>query len=259
MSRTPIRLPFFFPKPTGLRSSARPSQRGEAVGRAPRGRWGLALVALALVAGLGLERFGVLDWHAGVTLAQGYAGRWWLAPALALVTAGLYTASLPGSLMVWVAGILLPPEVAAPAFVAGGVAGALGASALARIAGGGRGPDADESRLLRLLARRSDFATLVAVRVAPGFPHSAINLAAGILDLPRGRFLASTALGLAIKATLYVTAIHQAAHVSTIEDAISWRTLAPLAALSLLLLIAPPLLRRLRGSADPAVAPVEPA
>lgn len=223
------------------------------------GPWGFALLALLVLAGLALERLGVFDWRSGVALAQGHVGRWWLGPALALATAALYAAGLPGSLMVWVAGILLPPTAAVAVCVAGGVAGAFGAAALARIAGGRVAPGADEGRLLRLLARRSDFATLLAVRVAPGFPHSAINFAAGALGVPSGRFLASTALGLAVKATLYVTAIRQAARVATLEEAISWRTLAPLAALSLLLLIAPPLLRRLRRSGEPAAVPVEPA
>lgn len=213
--------------------------------------WGLVLVLLLALAGFGLERAGVLDWHAGVTLARDYADRWWLAPALALVTALLYSASLPGSLMVWVVGILFPPAIAAPAFVAGGVAGALGAYTLARLAGGPGDRAADGSRLLRLLAQRSDFATLLAVRVAPSFPHSAINLAAGLLEVPRGRFLASTALGLAIKGTLYVGAIHQAAGAATMEGAISWRTLVPLAGLAMLLLLAPPFLRRLRPGACP--------
>jgi len=164
--------------------------------RARRRRvWGLGLLASALVAGVVLERTGVLDWRAALALAQGYSDRWWLAPALAVATAALFAASLPGSLMVWVVGILLPPEVAAPVFVLGGVAGALGARSLARIAGGSGSGDVDDGGLLRLLARRSDFATLLAVRIAPGFPHSAINVAAGILDVPRWRFVTSTALG----------------------------------------------------------------
>ena len=214
--------------------------------------WGLVVVVLLTLLGFALERAGILDWHAGVTLARQYADRWWLAPTLALATALLYAASLPGSLMVWVLGILFSPAIAAPAFVAGGVAGALGAYTLARVAGTGRDRAAGDSRLLQLLARRSDFTTLLAVRVAPSFPHSAINLAAGLLRVPPGRFLASTALGLAIKGTLYVSAIHQAAGAATMEGAISWRTLVPLVALALLLLIAPPLVRRLRGAGESA-------
>ena len=160
--------------------------------------------------------------------------------------------------MVWVAGILLPPAVAVPVFVAGGIVGSLGARWFAAIAGGARAAEADEGRLLQILTRRSDFATLLAVRIAPGFPHSAINVAAGILGVPWGRFLGATALGLAAKGTLYILAIHQATLVASLEDAISWRTLAPLAGLSLLLLLAPSLVRRLRRPREPAAVPVEP-
>ena len=240
-------------------SASRPNLVRQPAGEKKPRRWGLALLALAGVAGVALERVGLLDWHAGVALAQGYADQWWLAPALALATAGLFAAGLPGSMMVWVVGILLPPAVAVPVFVAGGVVGSLGARGIAAIAGGAREAGADEGRLLQILSRRSDFATLLAVRTAPGFPHSAINLAAGILGVPWGRFLAATALGLATKGTLYILAIHQATLVASLEDAISWRTLAPLAGLSILLLVAPPLVRRLRGPREPEAVPVEPA
>lgn len=218
----------------------------------------LAFVAVLMVGGLGLERAGILDWRAGVALAQGYAERWWLAPALALVTATLFAASLPGSVMVWVVGTLFPPQIAAPAFVAGGVAGAFVAYSVARVARNREGGATTDSRALRMLARRSDFATLLAVRLAPSLPHSAINLAAGILAVPRARFLVTTTLGLAIKGTIYVTAIRRASEVATLTEAISWRTLAPLVGLALLLMLGPPLLRRLRGCREPEANPVEP-
>lgn len=256
----------FLPVRSGAGKLSRPAApRSVTGGEARRGWRGFRLVALVVVAaglGLALERAGILDWRAGVALAQGHVDSWWLAPLLALVTAALFAAGLPGSLMVFVAGILFPPMIAAPAFVAGGVAGALGAYSLARgvSRGGERGERrAPDGRLLRLLARQSDFATLLAVRVAPSFPHTAINFAAGLLGIPRGRFLASTALGLAIKGTLYVTVIHQAAGTAAMAEAISWRTLAPLAGLAVLLLLAPPLLRRRRGGEEPVEpqAPVE--
>ncbi len=224
----------------------------EGAARRPGPPWGLVALLLAIAAGVALERTGALDWRSGLGLAQAYTGHWWLAPGLALVTAALFTAGLPGSLMVLIAGVLFPPQIAVPLLVAGDLAVALGAAELARLAVvAGSRPEGD-GRLLRLLARRSDFLTLLAVRVTPGFPHSAINFAAGALALPRGRFLASTALGLAAKSALYATAIHRAAHLATLEDAISWTTVAPLAALSVLLLAGPPLVRRLRADAETA-------
>ena len=250
---------------------AAPLPAGVELAPPPRSRRGLRLVALvALAAGIGfaLERAGLLDWRAGVALAEGHVDSWWLAPLVALVTAVLFAAGLPGSAMVFVAGILFAPLIAAPTFVVGGVVGAMGAYSLARAAGRSGEREAGDGRLLRLLARRSDFATLLAVRVAPSFPHTAINFAAGLLRIPRGRFLASTALGLAIKGTLYVNVIHQAAGAATMAEVITWRTLAPLAGLALLLLLAPPLLRRLRGGLEtpetqpppvPVAVPVEPA
>jgi uncharacterized membrane protein YdjX (TVP38/TMEM64 family) len=254
MRRSPLQ---FRPHPVGSGDGARASPSPPlpaAVGQASRSRRGLKLVALVgLAAGIGfaLERAGILDWRAGVALAQGHVDNWWLAPLLALVTAALFAAGLPGSAMVFVAGILFAPTIAAPTFVVGGVVGAMGAYWLARTAGGSGGREAGDGRLLRLLARRSDFVTLLALRVAPSFPHTAINFASGLLGIPRVRFLASTALGLAIKGTLYVTVIHQAAGAATIAEAITWRTLVPLAGLALLLLFAPPVLRRLRGETEP--------
>ena len=213
-----MRLPSFARRRTSRPSKSGPfSPPSAARSIASRGAWrsrmGLGLVALVALLGLGLERAGVLDWRAGVALAQGHAESWWLAPALALVTAAALrreSARLADGL-----------GASASSFRRRSPRPALrrrrrGRSARRLLAGArrrpGRGPEPEgDSRLLRLLARRSDFATLLAVRVAPSFPHSAINLAAGVLAIPRGRFLASTALGLAIKGRLYVSAIHQAA------------------------------------------------
>lgn len=219
--------------------------------------WRLGLLVLLLVVGVVLERSGLLDWRTGVALARGHAGSWWLPPVLALATAALFAVGLPGSLMTWVAGILFPPLLAVPVLVAGGVAGAAAAYALARRAGVDVGEEDDERRVIRLLARRSDFTTLLAVRLAPGFPHSAINFASGLLGLPLSRFLASTALGLGLKGTLYVVAIHEAAQASSLDGAISWRTVTPLAGLTVVLLLAPRLLRPARDRREPATLPVE--
>lgn len=223
--------------------------------------WGFVLLVLLALTGGVLERTGLLDWRAAVALAQGYAGQWWLAPAMAVVMAVLYSFGLPGSLITWVAGIVFPPLIAAPTVVLGGVAGALGAYSLARVARTSRdgGSGGERRRLVRLLARRSDFATLAAFRLAPGFPHSAINFAAGMLRVPVGRFAAASACGMAVKGTIYVSAIHQATKVAALDQAISWRTAATLSGLALVLVALPPLLRFARGRVGVDGAPVEPA
>lgn len=252
------------PRPPGPEKGRRPARRPapRALLRRPGNLGPIALIAavgLAALAAALLGRAGLLDWRLGLALAEGHAGSWWLPLALALVTAALFAASLPGSLAVWVGSLLLPPVLAAPAFVAGAVAGSLGAYRIARLARG-RGPDAmAPGRLRRLLARRGDFATLLALRLAPGVPHSAINLGAGLLGIPLGRFLAATALGLGVKGTLYAVAIHRAARMAAVEEAISWPTLAPLAGLALLALLAPRLLRRMRERRLPSEAPLEAA
>ncbi len=221
-------------------------------------RWLLGVLVLLALVGIGLERAGILDWRVGVTLAQQYSGSWWLGPALVLVTAALFAAGLPGSLMVWVFGVVFPPAAAVALFVVGGLAGALAAYSLARGAGRSTDSAAQDGRLVRLLGRRSDLATLVALRIAPSFPHSAINFGAGLLGIPRGRFLFATALGLTIKGGLYVSAIHQASQVASIEEAISWRTLVPLVGLTLLLLLGPPLARRIQQRRATTPGPLDP-
>lgn len=94
---------------------------------------------------------------------------------------------------------------------------------------------------------------------APGFPHSAINFAAGMLRVPVGRFAAASACGMAVKGTIYVSAIHQATKVAALDQAISWRTAATLSGLALVLVALPPLLRFARGRVGVDGAPVEPA
>ncbi len=256
-----VSTPGFHPPPLRVGSVIvrRDADRGPVLSarqptRVPWRRWKLALLGSILIAGFVLQLLGFLDWRVALAIAGGYANHWGFAPALSLATAALFSFGLPGSFMVWVAGILLPPALGAAVFVAGGTAGSLVARRLAALACERPRTPAGGGRLLQLLERRSDFPTLLAVRLAPAFPHSAINVAAGALRVPWKRFFASTALGLAIKGTLYVAAIHAATRAATLDGAISWRTLAPLAALSLLLLLAPPLLRTLGGPRAVATA-----
>ena len=92
-------------------------------------------------------------------------------------------------------------------------------------------------RLFGLLERQGDFFTLCALRVLPGMPHSAINYASGTLALPLARFLAATALGLALKSYLYSAAIAGAIGTAGPADLLRLDVLGPLVAIALLLLL----------------------
>ncbi|OQC40875.1 MAG: SNARE associated Golgi protein [Acidobacteria bacterium ADurb.Bin051] len=240
----PVSRPFSAPS-----AAEREGLPAAAVAAGEAGRRWLGWGGLALLAGLALlllARPELREWQQALAFAEGYAGRWWFAPALALVTALLFGASLPGSAVVWVAGLLLPPAVAVPTFVAGAVAGSCGAYWCSRQARAAGSPAA-RGRFARLFAARSDFPTLLALRLAPGIPHAALNLGAGYFGVPPGRFAASTALGLALKGGLYITAIHRAARLETLAEALRWPVLAPLALLALLLLFGPRLRARARA------------
>lgn len=202
--------------------------------RVPRGL--VVLVALVL-AGVVAARLGLIDGREAVAWAEGHVHRWWLAPAIAAAMAVLFAFALPGSTLFWVAGALYAPPLAATIVVVGGLAGSLAAYRVAGTAGGGWARERPE-RLVSFLRARSDFLTLVALRTLPTFPHAAINYSAGVLGVPLPRFLAASAVGFALKGSLYVTAIHQAARADSLEEALDWRVVGPLLGLALLLLVA---------------------
>lgn len=196
----------------------------------------LALVALA-AAGLALEALDVVDWSVALDWARARAGDWRLPAAIIVCQALLYTFAQPGSILFWAAALLYAPPAATLILTAGGTAGAFGAYLLAhRLTRSGL-PAAREHRLFDILERQGDFFTLCALRVVPGMPHSAINYAAGTLALPLPRFLAATALGLAVKSYLYSSAVDEASGAARPSDLLGVDVLGPLFAIALLLLL----------------------
>ena len=179
----------------------------------------LVLAALAVL-GIALDALDLVDWSR--VLAQ-------------LV---LFTFGQPGSILFWAAALLYPPPLATLILTAGGTAGALGAYLFARRLTRLDVSAARGHRLFDILERQGDFFTLCALRVLPGMPHSAINYASGTLALPLPRFLAATALGLALKSYLYSAALHIAATTGAtgLSDLLRLDVLAPLLAIALLLL-----------------------
>jgi uncharacterized membrane protein YdjX (TVP38/TMEM64 family) len=189
------------------------------------------LVALVLI-GLVLDLSGAVDAQAVLAWGRAHAQGWALPAAIVLGQAVLFTVGQPGSIFFWPAALLYDPLVATLILTTGATAGALGAYLLARRMTHAGLERARSGRLFGILERQGDFFTLCALRVLPGMPHSALNYAAGSLVLPIGRFLAASALGLAIKSYLYASAVSQALGTVHPSALLRLEVLGPMVAIS---------------------------
>lgn len=211
----------------------------------PGYRAGPAVLLACIVVGgvLGLwqpmELHVVLEWGRRIT---GHPAT----PVLVVaVMAILFTFAMPGSLCIWLVAPFQPPVVATAILVAGSVLGAFGAWQLARWLGGGWSMGPRSERIRNALAARSDFAMLCALRVLPGFPHSVLNYAGGMLQIALPRFLLAAALGLTVKWGVYASAIQSG--IGAAEDGL-WigpGDLVPLVILAILLFVGDLSYRRL--------------
>lgn len=201
-------------------------------------RHGGTLLLLTLVV-LGLV---LATWHAPdltVLLEKGDAIADQPAAMIAVVVLMivLFAFALPGSLGLWLIAPFHPPVVSVAMLLAGSVLGALAAHALSHRLGKRWPPGANAERLVDLLSQRSDLLTQTALRVLPGFPHSFVNYAGGVLGLPRGTFVLAALLGLTMKWGVYATAVHGAVEAIETGDALQPQTVLPLFVLAALLLL----------------------
>ncbi len=190
----------------------------------------IVLVVLILTA-IVLEHTGVFDWHHMVQTREIHAQRWWFPPALVLLKVAFYTFAFPGSVFVWVAGLLYHPLEATLIIAAGGVGGGLCAYFFSRKMSLAFANKVRESRFFRVIENHGDFATLCTVRTLPSFPHSIINYSAGMVHIPLPRFALSTLIGFTAKGYVYASAIRLAATADEISDAFSPGAIFPLLAL----------------------------
>ena len=199
-------------------------------------------LVLAVWPPVGIEE--LLDW--GRRLADSPV---FVACAVAAI-ALLFAFGLPGSVGLWLIAPFHPPLIATALLVAGSVAGALGAYFVGARLGGRWQPAGLARRVLMLLRRRADPAVQLALRILPGFPHSVINFAGGVLLLPRGVFLLSALVGLTIKWAVYAAAVHGLVEAVEAGGRLQASTLLPLLALSALLLLGAWARQRLARTAD---------
>jgi len=204
----------------------------------------LALILVLIAVGIALEIAGLLDARQLLEFARGYGQSWWLALALILAQALLFSFALAGSLFLWIAAPLYPPEIATLILACGGTLGGIGAYYFSRYLTAGWKRRIETSRSFRLLQQRDNFFTLFAMRVFPGFPHSLVNYSAGILRARLDHFVVAALLGISIKSYIYARVIYQASNELSVEMLLDWRILGPLillAALSLCgMLLMPP-------------------
>jgi uncharacterized membrane protein YdjX (TVP38/TMEM64 family) len=162
----------------------------------------------------------------------------------------LFMFALPGSTVLWLAAPLYPPLAATAILTAGGIGGALAAYAFARRLTDASLAGLSAHRAFHLLERETDFRFLCALRLMPAFPHSVLNYGAGILRVPRTAFAGSAAIGIAVKAFLYSSAIHHALEVTEPAQLPRIGALLPLVALAAVLLAAHALKRRRTRTPD---------
>lgn len=195
----------------------------------------LALVAIGLVlsAWQPIELQTVLDWGERVETS------WWFLPAAMLVMALLFTFGLPGSLGLWLIAPFNHPVLATILLVIASTVGACGAYRFSRRLGSDWRPSGASARVVDVLEQRGGLLTLLALRMLPGFPHSVINFASGVIILPMKTFLPATILGLAIKWAVYASAIYGVTDAAREgEDIITMGTVLPLIVLVVMTLAA---------------------
>jgi len=212
--------------------------------------WRPLLLILLVLTGFALaSRYGD-DIDTLLELGQRISGQPLVLAGVILLMVMLFAFALPGSLVFWLIAPFHPPLLAVPLLLAGSLGGALGAWLLAGWLAARKAEDPGTGQVLALLRRRGDLLTQCALRTLPGFPHSVVNYAGGILQLPLGRFLLAALLGLGVKWTIYASAVYGAAEALAAGDALSGWKLLPLFALSVLLLAGALLRRRLNSGAE---------
>lgn len=197
----------------------------------------LVIISGLIALGFVVEVFGLLDAEKLLALARDYTQHWWLVLVIILVQSLLFTFALAGSLFLWVAALLYPPATATLILAAGSTLGGLGAYFLSGYLTDEVKGRIERSRVYRLMHTSSDFFTLFALRVFPGFPHSVLNYSAGILRADLSHFIAAAILGISIKSYLYARVIYPAASGVSIELLMDINVFGPLLVLSLLSLI----------------------
>lgn len=196
--------------------------------------WALViLVTIGLLLGIWqpIERAALLDFGYQVGTS------WWFLLLTMIAIAVLFTFGLPGSLGLWLIAPFNHPVISTTLLVVASTVGALGAYRFADRMGDEWRQGTASTRIIEILRKRGDLFTLLAMRMLPGFPHSVINFASGVVGLSVKTFAAATILGLIIKWGVYTATIYGITDAIEGEDPIDLNSLLPLFVLVALALI----------------------
>lgn len=170
--------------------------------------WRVLTLGLILSAGLAIAYWQPVDMDTLFVWGEYLTGHPLSLLLIILTQALVLTLALPGSLLVWVIAPFQPPVIAVPVLVIGSVLGAAGARLFADTLTRHWQPGPRSRTIIELLEKRSDVLTQIALRALPGFPHSVINYAGGMLKLPWPAYLSAAIIGLSCKWTVYAMAIY---------------------------------------------------
>ena len=193
---------------------------------------------LPVLIALGLGVAAVQPWGVAELFDFGrdLASQPWFLALVVLGMAVLFTFGLPGSLGFWLIAPFQAPLISTLLLLIGSVGGAFGAYRFSSSLRGDWEPEGFSRRIVHLLSRQGGLLTQMALRILPGFPHSVVNFAGGVLGLGLTGFLAAASVGLAVKWGIYASAVHGLVEAVEAGDALDFRTLLPLLILSVLLL-----------------------
>lgn len=211
-----------------------PSPAGKSSKSSSRRLWLLPLLILAGSVLGALQPWGIDEMLA---FGRDLASNPLFLAAVVLTMVVLFSFGLPGSLGFWLIAPFQEPLAATLLLLVGSVGGALGAYRFSSRLRGGWEPEGFSSRIVRLLSRQGGLMTQTALRILPGFPHSVLNFAGGVLGLRLSAFLGAATVGLAVKWGVYASAVHGLVEAVEAGDALDFRTLLPLLSLSVLLLV----------------------
>ncbi len=160
----------------------------------------------------------------------------WSAVVLIISMGAAWAFALPASIFYFVVPLLYDPLLSTLIMVAGSTLGAAAGYIAARYVGGPWVNQFRDQRVTKLLFQHSTFSILFAIRVVPSSPHGFINYGAGLVAVPMPRFLVATALATAVKAYVYASAVHATIGAASLSDALTWKSVASLFAIALLVI-----------------------